>query len=223
MSNGFSYSLEDFIPFTTEIYFRLLERMGETFWPMHLLTIILGAVTLWLALNNRARLASLLIAPVWAFIAVAFFIQFYAELNWAGSYMAYVFLTQAALLLLLAVIAPGLNSWPGKKLSTVLGSVLALAGLIGLPLIGLASGGNWFRAEVFGIHPDPTSVTTLGLALIMFRGWMLWLITLIPAVWLLYSGLTLWALDIPAAIVPFILLAMGLIGLVWKSLERRFI
>lgn len=81
MNGWSSYALQDFIPFTADIYFRLLERMNETFWPLHLLTLLLGLAALWLAIKNRPRLACLIVAPLWGFVGVAFFIQRYAELN----------------------------------------------------------------------------------------------------------------------------------------------
>ena len=221
MNTWSNYTLQDFIPFTADIYFRLLERMGETFWPLHLLTLALGVAAVWLALKNRARLASVLIALVWGFVGFAFFIQRYAELNWAGGYIGYFFLAQTILLLLIALIGVGLDSNPRKRPATVIGVVIALVGLIGLPFIAPFTGGSCFQAEVFGIHADPTAITTLGLVLIMFRGWPLWLIAIIPALWLLVSGLTLLVLDATATIVLFTVLAIGLIGLVWKSVEYR--
>ena len=221
MNTWSNYTLQDFIPFTADIYFRLLERMGETFWPLHLLTLALGVAAVWLALKNRARLASVLIALVWGVVGFAFFIQRYAELNWAGGYIGYFFLAQTILLLLIALIGVGLDSNPRKRPATVIGVVIALVGLIGLPFIAPFTGGSWFQAEVFGIHADPTAITTLGLLLIMFRGWPLWLIAIIPALWLLVSGLTLLVLDATATIVLFTVLAIGLIGLVWKSVEYR--
>lgn len=223
MNGWSSYTLQDFIPFTADIYFRLIERMSETFWPLHVLTLALGVVALWLAFNNHARLACLVIAPVWAFVAFAFFIQRYAELNWAGGYIGYLFLAQAFLLLLIAMTGRGLDSMPRQRTGSAIGIAIALAGLIGLPFMEPLTGGSWFQAEVFGIHADPTAITTLGLSLIFLRGWALWIMTMIPALWLLISGLTLWVLGTPAAIVLFALLAIALTGLVWKSVESRVI
>jgi hypothetical protein len=217
MSNGLNYSLQDFIPFTADIYFRLLERMGETHWPLHLLMLILGLVACWLAWKHRARLAAVLIAPAWGFVAYAFFIQLYAELNWAGGYMSYLFITQAVLLLLMAGTQIGVDKMPRPGVYA-LGIAIVLAGLMGMPFIGPLTGGSWFQAEVFGVHPDPTAVTTLGLSVILFRGWCLWLMAIIPSLWLLYSGLTLWALGaMPAAMVILVLLGTAFMGLVWKS------
>jgi len=226
MSGWTSYTLQDFIPFTADIYFRLLERMSETFWPLHILTLALGLAAVLLALKSHDRISCLLIAPLWTFVAFAFFIQRYAELNWAGGYLGYFFFAQAILFLLIALTSVGLDSAPRKRPPTVvspnsIGIAIALLGLIGLPFIAPLTDGSCYQSEVFGIHADPTAMTTLGLTLIIFRGWVLWLIAIIPALWLLISGLTLWVLGSPAAMSLFAVLAIALIGLVWKSVEYR--
>lgn len=112
MNEWTSYQLQDFIPFTADVYFRLLERMGEAFWPLHLLTLALGAATLVLALKHRTRIACLLSAPLWAFVAVAFFIQRYAALNWAGGYVGDAFIAQAVLLVVIALTGWGMDKAP---------------------------------------------------------------------------------------------------------------
>ncbi|BBI60205.1 DUF6064 family protein [Vreelandella sulfidaeris] len=226
MNEWTSYQLQDFIPFTAEIYFRLLERMGETFWPLHLLTLALGAATLALALRHRTQFACLLPAPLWAFVAVAFFIQRYAELNWAGGYIGDAFIAQAVLLVLMALTGWGMDNAPRATHPPVaIGIAITLFGLVLMPtlmpLIAPLSGGSWYQAEVFGIHADPTAATTLGLLLIMLRGFALWIAALIPALWLVVSGLTLQALDSTSANVLFAVLAIALVGLVWKSIDSK--
>ncbi|QNI03668.1 MFS transporter permease [Halomonas sp. SH5A2] len=216
------YQLQDFIPFTAEVYFRLLERMSETFWPLHLLTLALGAATLALALRHRTRLACLLPAPLWAFVAMAFFLQRYAELNWAGGYIGYAFIAQAALLLVMALTGWGMGNAPRTTNPPVaIGIAIALYGLIIMPLTAPLSGGSWYQAEVFGIHADPTAVTTLGLVLILLRGFALWIAAIIPALWLVVSGLTLQALDSTGGTVLFVVLAIALVGLIWKSIASK--
>ena len=217
-----SYQLQDFIPFTAEVYFRLLERMGETFWPLHLLTLSLGAATLGLALKQRTRLACLLPAPLWAFVAIAFFFQRYAELNWAGGYVGYAFIAQAVLLALMALTGWGMDNAPRATNPPVaIGIAITLFGLILMPLLMPLNGGSWYQAEVFGIHADPTAVTTLGLVLIMLRGFALWIAVIIPALWLVVSGLTLQALDSIGAAVMFAVWAIALAGLGWKSIKAK--
>lgn len=222
MNEWTSYQLQDFIPFTAEVYFRLLERMGETFWPLHLLTLGLGAATLALALKNRPRTACLLPAPLWAFVAVAFFIQRYAELNWAGGYVGYAFIAQAVLLVVMTLTGWGMDNAPRATNPPVaIGIAITLFGLTIMPLMAPLNGGSWHQAEVFGIHADPTAVITLGLVLIMLRGFALWLAFIIPALWLVVSGLTLQVLDLTGAAVLFAVLVIALVGLVWKSIEFK--
>ncbi|MGM0522255.1 MAG: DUF6064 family protein [Pseudomonadota bacterium] len=222
MNEWTSYQLQDFIPFTAEVYFRLLERMGETFWPLHLLTLALGAAPLVLALTHRTRLACLLPAPLWVFVAVAFFFQRYAALNWAGGYVGNAFIAQAVLLALMALTGWGMDNAPRATNPPVaIGIAISLFGLIIMPLIAPLSGGSWYQAEVFGIHADPTAVTTLGLLLIVLRGFAPWIAAIIPALWLTVSGLTLQALDSSGAAVLFAILAIALVGLAWKSISSR--
>lgn len=217
-----SYQLQDFIPFTEDVYFRLLERMGETFWPLHLLTLALGTATLVLALKHRTRLACLLPAPLWAFVAVAFFIQHYAELNWAGGYVGYAFIVQAVLLVVIALTGWGVGNAPhATKPPVAIGTAITLFGLIVMPLMAPLSGGSWYQAEVFGIHADPTAVTTLGLVLILLRGFALWIAVIIPALWLIVSGMTLQVLDSTGAAVLFAVLVIALVGLAWKSIKPK--
>ena len=217
-----SYRLQDFIPFTAEVYFRLLERMGETFWPLHLLTLGLGAAALVLALRHRPRLACLLPAPLWAFVAVEFFFQRYAALNWAGGYVGNAFIAQAVLLVVMALTGWGMDKAPrSTSPPVIMGTAIALFGLIVMPLIAPLSGDSCYQGEVFGIHADPTAVTTLGLLLIMLRGFALWIAAIIPTLWLVVSGLTLQVLGSTGATVLFAILAIVLIGLVWKSIEFK--
>jgi|GEM_PF-2464660 hypothetical protein len=80
-------------------------------------------------------------------------------------------------------------------------------GLIAQPLIAVFGGSGWWQAQVFGIHADPTAMTTLGLALMLLRGWRLWLVTVIPMLWLTLSSLTLWVLEATEAWLLFAVLA----------------
>ena len=226
MNGWANYQLQDFIPFTADIYFRLFERMGETFWPLHLLTLTLGVTALVLALTQRSRLACLLPAPLLVFVGITFFIQRYSELNWAGGYVGYAFITQAVLLVLIVLSGFGVDKSPRHTSPpVVIGVAITLFGLIVMPLIAPLAGGSWYQAEMVGIHPDPTAMTTLGLALILLRGVTLWVVAVIPVLWIVISALTLQVLDASSAVASgaalFTVLPIVLTGLVWKSLESR--
>lgn len=210
-----SYSIRDFIPFSPDVYLRLLERMGEAFWPLHLLTLAVGLAALVLMAKRHVRLACTITAPLWLFVGIAFFMNRYGELNWAGSYVAWAFFLQAAILALVAASGRGIAQPPGlTHPRAYLGAALAIMGLLAYPLMAPLAGHSWFHSEVFGIHPDPTVTVTLGLVLIGLRGILLWLAAAICITWLVASGLTLEALDIAWAKALFVLAALGLIGLV---------
>ncbi|MCS4307245.1 hypothetical protein M2404_001572 [Rheinheimera pacifica] len=228
MTSWASYQLQDFIPFSADVYFRLLERLSESWWPLHILSLLLGVAMLVLALKKRARLVWLLMAPVWVFVGWVFFMQHYAQLNWAGHYVGYAFWVQAILLLWLALAGLGRREVPAAKMCIVAGSRpaiivvrlgiaiglgIAVTGLLALPLMAPLSRDGWWQAQVFGIHADPTTITMLGLALILLRGWRLWLVAFIPLLWLLLSGLTLWVLQAAEAWLLFAVLVVSLVGI----------
>lgn len=215
-----SYRVADFIPFTAEVYFRLLERMGETFWPLHLLTVAMGLLIVLLALNGRGRVACVLLAGFWAWVGVTFLMQRYAQLNWAGEYFAWGFLAQAALLVLIALSGRGSAS-AGRPagVSGWVGLTLGLAGVLAYPVIAPLAGFGWLQAETFGIHPDPTAVATIGIALVAFDGAWRWLAFVVPGLWCLISILTLQVLDAPWAMVLVCFLVLGTIAMVWQSVS----
>jgi hypothetical protein len=49
-------------------------------------------------------------------------------------------------------------------------------------------------AEIFGLAPDPTALATLALLALADNG-MRWPLLIVPLIWCLITGLTLWAMD----------------------------
>ncbi|WP_078085738.1 DUF6064 family protein [Microbulbifer mangrovi] len=222
MSDWASYQLQDFIPFSGDVYFRLLARMGEDFWPLQWAFLALGIIALVVAIRGRARLALLLLALPWGFVAVAFFAQRYVTLNWAGDYLCWAWLLQGALLAGIAWSGFGCaRARPRPSLSLLIGSFLVLIAFIGPPLTTLAAGGGWRQAEFFGLHPDPTALFTFGIALLVLRGPALWGVVLIPILWIVVSALTLLVLESPRAVALFAAVALGGVGLFCRSLPGR--
>ena len=247
MTNGYatgpsgnpgSYALSDFVPFTAEVYFRLIERFGETSWPWHGPMLVLGLASVVLIWRGRSRIACALIAIPWAWVGIAFLGQRYAELNWAGSWFAGAFLVQGGLLLLLAATGAGFDRagidrggfdrggaaraathtpWRDLSVPRWGGLILAGFGVIAYPVIAPLSGFGPFQAETFGIHPDPTAVATLGILLVGLRGAGLWLALAIPVLWCVVTGLTLQVLDAPWVMVPLAAALVGVLLAAWKT------
>ena len=67
-------------------------------------------------------------------------------------------------------------------------------------MIGPLLGRPWAQVELFGLAPDPTVVGTLGLVLLA-DGRIRWALLAIPLLWCAVTGLTLWAMGSPDALV----------------------
>lgn len=66
---------------------------------------------------------------------------------------------------------PARTSRRRDRVPRLAGLALTALGVPLYPLIGPLVGRDWSQAEVFGIHPDPTAVATLGVALLTLRGY----------------------------------------------------
>lgn len=232
MTDLSSYSIADFVPFTAEVYFRLIERVSETWWPLHLLTLAAGLAAAGLAGSARARSAGGLMAAALAWVSANFLLTGYARLNWAGSWLGWAFLLAAALLLLSVLTRPALTPHPPsqspaseprcrERVPRFAGLVLTALGVPVYPLIAPLAGRDWSRAEVFGIHPDPTAVATLGVVLLTLRGWRLWLTAIVPLMWCLISALTLQVLQAPSPGLLYAAFAIALCAMLWRGLILR--
>jgi hypothetical protein len=196
MSEWWTYTVADFLMFSSRTWYRLIEQYNGAYWPLHLATLLLGlgivvVVTRQPAWQGRAIIG--LLAVLWAWVAVAFLWHRFATISTAATWFAAAFILQA---LLLAWAGPRKNyltfSWqPGVR--QYLGMVLLAFALLGYPLIAVASARGVAQAEVFGMMPDPTVVGTIGALLLAQGRWRRRLLA-IPMVWCLVSGATLWAL-----------------------------
>jgi len=203
MNDWQTYRLEDFIPFTPDIYWRLLERVNETFWPLHILAVAIGLTALLLALRGNKRTALALLAPAWLTSGIIFHLTYYAELNWAAPWFGWGFIAQAALLLAIALFARSIKAQePSRRVSTWIGTTVAMLSLLGYPLIAATMGPGLSHAETYGLHPDPTAIATLGVLLLLLRSPTLWLALLIPILWCVIGSLTLIAIDATGALIP---------------------
>jgi len=192
MSEWWTYSLSDFLMFSSRSYYRLIETYNAAIWPAHVLALVAGLVVIVAIVRPRQHLqraAALVLAAAWGWVAWAYQLERYAEINTAAPYFAAAFAVQALLLCWLAY-RPG-NAAPAPQ-----PLALGLSGLAicAYPLLALArDNGTWRQAEVFGIVPDPTVVATLGVLLAWRAPAIFWLI---PVSWCLVSSATLMELKI---------------------------
>jgi len=190
MSEWWTYSLSDFLMFSARSYYRQFALMNRELWPLQLLTLAAGVLVLACMLRPRAaasRAAFAVLALEWAWVAWAYHLERYAEINTGAPWFAMGFGVQAVLLAWMALRAAVQTS---AAVQSSLAWVPVIAALV-YPLLAPLAGRSLLQAEVFGLAPDPTVVATFGALLFWRAPWALWLI---PLAWCAISSATLFEL-----------------------------
>lgn len=201
MSEWWTYSLSDFLMFSSRSYYRLIENYNAAIWPAHLLALVAGVVVIGAIARPRRHMqaiTALVLAAAWGWVGWAYHLQRYAEINTAAPYFAAAFAVQALLM----------GSMPSRPPAAPHRGAPGLVGVavFAYPLLALARDSGALRqAEVFGMAPDPTVAATLGVLLAWRAHPVMWLI---PVLWCLASGATLMTLKIGHAwLLPVLALA----------------
>jgi hypothetical protein len=160
----------------------------------------------------------LVLAVLWV-VGWSFLWNRYATINWAIAYFAPLFALEAILLLIVGTVFGSLTV-DRRGMIGWIGLVLTALGVVAYPFFTPLFGRPWSGAEIFGIVPDPTAIATLGL-LILVRGSPSLLLALIPLLWLLLSGLTLWTMGDPQALLPISGAATAFAAFVLRATIRR--
>lgn len=196
MSDWMSYSLSDLLLFSPRVYFRLLELYNAAVWPAQIVALAVGAVILGLLVRPspaRGRLILLLLGAAWLWVAWAFFWRHYATINWAAAYIAPVIALEGVVMILLAMLGRRTRFEFQAGTPDFLALAIFLFALVCYPLAPL-TGRPWETAEVFGIAPDPTAVATLAALALARGGWRV-VLMIVPVLWCVITGLTLWTLE----------------------------
>jgi hypothetical protein len=195
VTEWWTYELSDFLMFSPQAYWRMVARHNEAAWPLQVLAQAAAFALPWLMSRRTAgavRLALLVQALAWGWVAWAFHWQRYSDIFLAAPWVAAAFGVQAVLWLGTSSlgIAPGRGDGargPGLVL-------LALAALY--PLLAPLTGHPWTEAEVFGFMTEPTALAALGTALALgpHRSALRVLLAVIPLLALALGAATRWLL-----------------------------
>jgi hypothetical protein len=222
MSEWWTYSLSDFLLFSPHTYYRLFELYNAAIWPAQILALALGLAILVLlraGFAGRDRIVAAVLAAAWLWVAEAYLLERYDTINWAARYFAIGFAIEALLLVNVGLILGQLRFRPTADAASRVGVLIFLFALLAQPLVGLLVGRPWTQLETFGIAPDPTAIGTLGL-LLAARGWASRLLMVIPLVWCLITGLTLWTMASPDALVVPVAALLALLLAAWRAASR---
>ncbi len=219
MSEWLTYSLSDFLLFSPRTYYRLFELYNRAVWPGQVIALGLGlAIPAMLRRKDRAqgRTIAGILAACWLWVAWAYLLQRYDTIIWTAKYFAAAFAAQALLLLWTGSLRGRLLFRVDRDPIAWAGLGLFLFALLLQPLLGPLLDRPWTQAEIFGLAPDPTAVATLGL-LLLAAGRVRWKLLALPLVWCVVTGLTLWAMGSPDALIPPAAALLTLALTAWRA------
>ena len=187
-----SWTLEDLLPFSPRVYWRLFALENEAFWPVQ--PVLLAAVALLLLCLLRGwrpppRWSGPVLGAAWLWTGWQFVALRYGTVNWAAPTLAWGFYAEAAMLATLGL--SGRLAVPRRGRGAGLGIGLLAAAALVWPILAPLDGRSWREAEVLALAPDPTAVATLGLLALAPRSRWTALLCVAPALWLALSALTL--------------------------------
>lgn len=217
MSEWWTYTLSDFLLFSPRVYERLFELHNEALWPAQVLTVALGLFVLFMLLapmRGRARIVPAILGVLWVWVAWAFFWERYATINWASAYIAPAWALEGLLLVLAGGIGGTLSFPHARGFSYFFTFALLAMAIVGYTVIAALMQKPLAAAEIFGIAPDPTAVATLAV-LALAQGRMRWPLMVLPLLWSIVTGATLWTMGsseffvAPAGAAVAVALAIG--------------
>lgn len=223
-----TYSLRDFLPFSRDTWLRLYELYNADIWPLPIIFTLAGLLMLWhttrLKTSQHAYFAVLVLIFAWLWAGWQFHWERYAMLNWAATYMAIAFFSQAALLTLLSLVTQQVRFYWQPDFISRSSVAIVLFALVVQPLLGLMFGRDWQQLASFAATPDPTVVASLGL-LLLARGGFRWLLLPIPLLWCVISNVTASAMSsleaLPTAIAALLVLLLWGYRLVALDLKGK--
>ena len=221
MSEWWTYRPEDFLLFSPRVYWRMFELHNAALWPLQVLVLAAGLVTILLVASRpktSARWVALLLAILWIFVGWSFLWNRYAAINWAAVYVAPAFAVEGVLLLVTGFLLDGL-AFDRRGPAGWIGFFILAFAVAGQPLLAPLQGRGWASSEIFGIASDPTVLATLGL-LLLARGRPLpWLLP-IPVLWCVFSGVTLQTMGEPQAWVLLAAPALAAAACIWTIIRQ---
>jgi hypothetical protein len=207
------------LPFTTTQFFAVFTAYNEAIWPAQLAAVALGAAAL-LALSRPSartdQIVLAILAVMWAWTGVLYFIVHFAPINPASTLFGAGFVLQAGLLVLAAMRASATGFAIRPDPPALLGLALIAYALVVYPAIGMTLGHALGELPAFGVTPCPVVLFTFGTLLLAQR--VPWWLLVIPFVWSLIGGSAAFLLSVPQ---DFVLLLSGVLTLFALGVWRR--
>lgn len=188
MADIFSYSLNDFLLFSPEVYWRLIQSHLNSlaWWPLAIEISSLMFLVISMKYCKQV-FVSLFLILIWLILAWFFYLEKYAEINTFSVFIGYACLLQV-LMLLLNICGSKKYDFSNNAHQHSL-HLVALLLVISLPVMSYFLFDFW-QAGIVAVMPIPTFLLTMVLLVNYTRIWR-FLLFIIPSLILLIELLTL--------------------------------
>lgn len=203
-----------------EEFFALLETYNVVYWPVHVVTFLLGVTAVVLALKKATgfdRIISGILASLWLWSGVIFLIVFFGPstpmifgITVPGFWYAAgaLFIIQSIVFLYFGVIRRSIAYGSDGNPYATVGLVAIAYAMIVYPIIGYITGHPIPGYPLFGSAPCPVTIFTVGMLLLTNRR-MPRLVPIIPLIWGLMGILAVVVFSVWADVGLF---AAGILG-----------
>jgi hypothetical protein len=159
------------LPFSAQEFLGVFERYNRAVWPFQVLLLGLALGLIPVARSQRpgaARVVSLGLAALWAWMGVVYHFAFFRAINPAALGFAGLCLVEAGVLAVRGVDGAPISDADIRRLWRTCGAILLAFALVIYPLLSIALGHRYPAAPTFGL-PCPTTIYTFGLLLLRER------------------------------------------------------
>ncbi|TSE13480.1 hypothetical protein C1D09_003595 [Mesorhizobium intechi] len=177
------------LPFGVEQFFAVFAAYNSAIWPFQIVAYVLGAFAVGAVLSGRSpaceRIVFAVLSLLWAWNGVAYHLLFFSPVNPVAKVFAGLFIAQAALFAMYAVIAPPeLRFELRSGWHSIAGLALILYSALVYEILGVMAGHGLMNGPLFGVAPCPSTIFTIGL-LLLLRGRSVLPLSVIPVIWVL--------------------------------------
>lgn len=198
MHDLLSYSINDFLMYSPEIYYRLLARYNAAIWPLQVVALVGCFLMIGLLCRPQKRsglVIGFMAACAWLWIGLVYFPGYYGTISWVAPYFSGLFVFEA-LLIAVSVVRGSLCFACKLQGIRLVGLVLFAGILLLMPGLAIVEGGRGEELEeMVWLTPDATVLATCALFLAASRS--RWFLFLAPAIWTVLQGALLWAMESP--------------------------
>jgi uncharacterized protein DUF6064 len=153
------------LPFTTGQFFDAFRQYNEAVWPLQVVLAVLAVVCmllLALRLKWSDTFVSIVLALLWAWLAIAYHLTFFARINAVAYAFAAVSLIGSGLFLWFGVIRREKRFSFRGGVRSAAGIGLAIYALAVYPMLSVLTGHRYPEMPTFGL-PCPTTIFTIGM------------------------------------------------------------